>query len=134
MCDFKCMHAAGCRSHCGPGCGCTSYAIKRRMLREHREVMRCMESVITENGLDEELYALWRKNCQGHQSRDICLNYDSEMDEASDADDPEQQLRAELADRSALVEAVQGVLECRHIKESDGDNRRSDAVLSSEKG
>ena len=134
MCDFKCMHAAGCRSHCGPGCGCTSYAIKRRMLREHRELMRCMESVITENGLDEELYALWRKNCQGHQSRDICLNYDSEMDEASDADDPEQQLRAELADRSALVEAVQGVLECRHTRESDGNGRHSDAVLPSEKG
>ena len=134
MCDFKCMHAAGCRSHCGPGCGCTSYAIKRRMLREHRELMRCMETIIAENGLDEELNELWLNNRDPRPSRDICLNYDSEMDEASDADDPEQQLRAELADRSALVEAVQGVLECRHIKESDGDNRRSDAVLSSEKG
>ena len=134
MCNSKCMHDAGCRDNCGPWCSCTSYAIKRRMLREHRELMRCMESVINENGLDEELYELWRKNCQGHQSRDICLNYDSEMDEASDADDPEQQLRAELADRSALVEAVQGVLECRHIKESDGNGRRSDAVLPSEKG
>ena len=134
MCDFKCMHAAGCRSHCGPGCGCTSYAIKRRMLREHRELMRCMETIIAENGLDEELNELWLNNRDPRPSRDICLNYDSEMDEASDADDPEQQLRAELADRSALVEAVQGVLECRHIRESDGNGRHSDAVLPSEKG
>ena len=56
------------------------------------------------------------------------------MDEASDADDPEQQLRAELADRSALVEAVQGVLECRHNRARDGNGRRSDPMLPSETG
>ena len=72
--------------------------------------------------------------CPAASAARNCLNYDSEMDEASDAEDPEQQLRAELADRSALVEAVQGVLECRHIKESDGNGRHSDPMLPSEKG
>ena len=122
VCKFKCLHDAGSRAHCGPGCGCTAYAIKRRMLREHRELMRCMEAIITENGLDEELDALWQNNRDPRPGRDICLNYDSEMDEASDAEDPEQQLRAELADRSAMLEAVQGALECLQAK---AGNRRA---------
>ena len=126
MCNLKCMHAAGDRSHCGPYCGCTGYAIKRRMLREHREVMRCMQTIIVENGLEEDLDQLWTEY-QPQISRDICLASDPELDELSDAEDPEQQLRAELtnknamikaaqgelADRSAMIEAVQGALECR---------------------
>ena len=116
MCNFKCMHAAGCRSHCGPGCGCTAYAIKRRMLREHRE-----------------LDALWQNNRDPRPGRGICLDYDPEMDEASDAEDPEQQLRAELADRSAMVDAVQGALECR-LRERDGNGGHPNTVLHATKG
>ena len=118
MCDLKCMHAAGCRSDCGPGCGCTAYAIKRRMLREHRQLMRCMDTIIGENGLDEELDALLRQY-QPQLSRSICLASDPELDELSDAEDPEQQLRAELADRSAMIEAVQGALECLQTRARD---------------
>ena len=129
MCDLKCMHAAGCRSDCGPGCGCTAYAIKRRMLREHRELMRCMETIIVENGLDEELDALWQQYRNPCCSRDICLASDPKLDELSDADDPEQQLRAELADRSAMIEAVQGALECRRTRARErrgGDDHARD--------
>ena len=62
MCNFKCMHDAGSRARCGPGCGCRAYAIKRRMLREHRELLRCMEVIIAENGLYEDLDVLWQNN------------------------------------------------------------------------
>ena len=126
MCDLKCMHDAGSRAYCGPGCGCTAYAIKRRMLREHRQLMRCMEVIIRENGLNEELAELWQCHCSVRCSRNICLASDPELDELSDAEDPEQQLRAELADRSAMIEAVQGALECLQTRARDkrgGDDR-----------
>ena len=134
MCNFKCMHDAGCRTHCGPGCGCTGYAIKRRMLREHRELLRCMETIIAENGLYEELDVLWQNNRDPRPSRDICMDYDSEMDEESDAEDPEQQLRNELADRSAMIEAISGALECRRVRKRDGDGGRPNTVLHATKG
>ena len=134
MCNFKCMHAAGCRSHCGPGCGCTAYAIKRRMLREHRVLMRCMDALIVEHGLEAELDALWESNRDPRPGRGCGLDYDSELDELSDAEDPEQQLRAELADRSAMVQAVQGALECRQIRERDGRGGDPNAVLHATKG
>ena len=112
MCSDKCMHAAGCRSNCGPWCACTGYAIKRRKLRDHRVQMRLMDELIVQNGLDAELNQLAIE-----ETGDICfdLNWDSEMDEPSDAEDPEQQLRAALADQSAMVQAVQGALECRSV-------------------
>ena len=43
------------------------------------------------------------------------LGTDSEMDEESDVSDPEQELRAAAADQSAMVQAVQGALECRGV-------------------
>ncbi len=75
MCNLKCMHDAGSRAHCGPGCGCTAYAIKRRMLREHRTLIRCMDALIAEHGLDEELGALWRSKRDPRPGRAICLDY-----------------------------------------------------------
>ena len=130
MCNSKCMHDAGWRGDCGPGCGCTGYAFKRRMLREHRELMRCMATIIHENCLDEELSDLWDNNREPG-SRMICIDSDSELDEDSDVDDPEQQLRAELArahdelaDRSAMIEAVQGALQCLQNKKSHNPRSR----------
>ena len=119
MCNLKCMHDAGSRAHCGPGCGCTAYALKRRMLREHRQLMRCMQVIVSKNRLNEELTELWQDYCPDRCSRDICLAWDPELDELSDAEDPEQQLRAELADRSAMIQAVQGALECLQAKAHD---------------
>ena len=59
------------------------------------------------------------------------------MDEPSDREEPDQQLRAtvdalraEAADQRAMVEAVQGALECRsdnskgNANSSDSDNGR----------
>ena len=126
MCNLKCMHDAGSRAHCGPGCGCTAYALKRRMLREHRQLMRCMQVIVSKNRLHEELTELWQNHRPLRCSRDICLAWDPELDELSDAEDPEQQLRAELADRSAMIQAVQGALECLQAKAHEkraGDDR-----------
>ena len=142
MCSDKCMHAAGSRSNCGPWCECTGYAIKRRMLREHRVLMRCMDALIVEHGLEAELDALWESNRDPRPVRGFGLDYDSELDELSDAEDPDQQIRAELtnknamikaaqgelADRSAMIEAVQGALECRptRARTNDKDHARED--------
>ena len=93
-----------------------------------------MEVVIAENGLYEELDVLWQNNRNPRPGRDICLDHDPEMDEGSDAEDPEQQLRNELADRSAMLEAVQGALECRRVRKRDGDGGRPNTVLLATKG
>ena len=134
MCNFKCLHDAGSRAHCGPGCGCTGYAIKRRALREHRELLRSMYVIVQEHDLYEEVDALWQNNRDPRPSRDICMDYDSEMDEESDAEDPEQQLRNELADRSAMIEAVSGALECRRVRKRDGCSGDPNTVLHATKG
>ena len=80
--------------------------------------MRIMDDLIHENGLDEELE---ERLVEATGNVNFCLASDPEdMDEPSDAEDPEQQLRAtadglraEAADRQAMVQAVQGALECR---------------------
>ena len=86
--------------------------------------MRLMQTLIEENGLHEELNAMV-KQYLGLFSQSISLYTDPELDEPSDAEDPEQQLRAELADcraeladRSTMIEAVQGALECRRARKS----------------
>ena len=119
MCSAECSHAAGDRSACyGWDCGCTRYAKKRRLLIAHRREMRIMEDLIHEHGLGEELE---ERIIEETGNVGFCLETDSENgDEPSDTEDPEQQLRAtvdalrsEAADQRALVEAVQGALECR---------------------
>ncbi len=85
------------------------------MLREHRALMRLMHMIIAQNGLQEELDALLAQFPLVF-SQSIGLRSDPELDELSDAEDPEQQLRAELADRSAMIQAVQGALECLQTK------------------
>ena len=71
---------------------------------------------------------------RSHPSRAFGLDCDSELDELSDEEDPEQQLRAELADRSAMVDAVQGALECRVVRERDGHGGHPNTVLHATKG
>ena len=119
MCSKECSHAAGDRSACrGWDCGCTRYAKKRRLLRAHRRNMRIMEDLICEHGLDEELE---ERLIEETGTVNFWLGSDpEEMDEPSDTEDPEQQLRttvdalrAEAADQQAMVQAVQGALECR---------------------
>ena len=62
------------------------------------------------------------------------MDYDPDLDEESDAEDPEQQLRNELADRSAMIEAVSGALDCRRVRKRDGDGGRPNTVLLATKG
>ena len=104
LCSRECGHAAGDRSACLEwDCGCTRYAKKRRWLRAHREQMRIMDELIATYDLDEQL------------DTSFYLGSDSELDEQSDAEDPERHLRAEATDQRALVQAVQGALECRSV-------------------
>ena len=119
MCSAECSHAAGDRSACyGWDCGCTRYAKKRRLLKAHRREMRVIEEFIHDHGLSEELE---ERLIEETGNVGFCLETDSEdMDEPSDREEPDQQLRAtvdalrsEAADQQALVEAVQGALECR---------------------
>ena len=117
-CDKRCAHAAGDRSCCsGWDCGCTGYAKKRRLLRQHRAEMRVMDDVIDSAGLQE-----WVEE-EGIDR--FWLGLDDRpggLDEDSDGEDPEaiakqqvRELRQEAADRRAFVEAAQGALENRGI-------------------
>jgi hypothetical protein len=93
FCSRVCAHAAGDRTAClGWNCGCTRYAKKRRLLREHRVNMRIMEEVIWEHGLADVLEARLEDETG---NTNFWLEHDpEEMDESSDTEDPEQQARA----------------------------------------
>ena len=112
MCSRECGHAAGDRSACGVWCPCTAYAIKRRLLRQHRVQMRVMDDVIRQHRLEDDAEDAVVEETG---NTGFYLGTDSEMDEASDVSDPEQELRAAAADQSAMVQAVQGALECRGV-------------------
>ena len=121
-CSRVCSHAAGDRTACRQGCGCTAYARKRRCLRDHREQMRIMDEVIVNHGLDEEV-----EDVLVEKTGNTCywLGWDKGpdgMDESSDEEDPEanalqlvEDLHQEAADRRAFVSMVAGALECRGV-------------------
>ena len=87
-----------------------------------------MEDLIHEHGLGEELE---ERIFEETGTVQFCLETDSDDgDEPSDTEDPEQQLRAtvdalraEAADQRALIQAVQGALECRSGN-TNGNGRR----------
>ena len=87
--------------------------------------MRVVEEFIHDHGLTEELE---ERLIEETGNVGFCLETDSEdMDEPSDKEEPDQQLRAtvdalrsEAADQRALVEAVQGALECRSGTKGNG--------------
>ena len=132
MCSRECEHAAGSRDICGAWCGCTGYSIKLRLLRNYRAAMRIMDELIVQNELDAELEELLIEETG---NTNYYLGSDSEMDEPSDAEDPEQKLRdlaaelkdlaAEGADQRAMVQAVNGTLECRKVLQ-DVERARSE--------
>ncbi len=114
-CSAACAHADGDRSACTQDCGCTSYARKRRLLRDHRANMRVMEELIDQHGLSEELDDLLIEQTG---NTNFWLGQDSFLDEPSDTEDPEEALRAanaalrsEAADQTTMVQAVQQALE-----------------------
>ena len=90
--------------------GETRYRIKRRWLREHRVEMRAMWGVIEERGLDDEVY-----NAIGTVTGELgfWMGMSSDMDEDTDAEDPEEtlgneveRLRAEVARLRPTYNAV----------------------------
>ena len=119
-CSRECCHAAGDRTACSRWeCGCSRYAKKRRLLRGHREQMRVMMDLIEDNDLEEELQ---EDMIAETGNTNYWLGYTSDMDEASDVEEPEaalkkevEGLKAEKADKQAMVSAVQGALECRSV-------------------
>ena len=119
-CSAVCSHAAGDRTACTQHCGCTGYARKRRLLRDHRANMRVMEELIDQHGLSEELDDLLIEHTG---NTNFWLGQDSFLDEPSDTEDPEDTLRAanaclrsDAADQSTMVQAVQQALECGRMR------------------
>ena len=118
FCGAVCSHAAGDRTAChGRSCGCTAYAKKRRWLRAHREELRIARDLIADHGLEAELE---NRLIRETGNTGFWLGSDDELDEPSDADDPEETLRVEVAglraeasDRTSMVQAVEGALRCR---------------------
>ena len=121
-CSLACAHIAGDRSMCGRNCGCTGFAKKRRLLREHRVQMRIMDQMLTGVGLAGEVEA---ELMDENDDTGFWLGYDTAsegMDENTDGEDPEaeakqqvQELRQEATDQQALVAAVQGALGCQAV-------------------
>jgi hypothetical protein len=117
-CSRRCAHDGGDRTACnGWDCGCTRYSKMRRMLRKHRAQMRITEDYLVENGFDEELED---RIIEETGNTPIHLDRDSEMDEHSDAPDPEADLREEVralrqeaADQRAFIAASRGMTNTR---------------------
>jgi hypothetical protein len=81
--------------------------------------MRIMDDVIADHGLEHELED---RLIEETGNSNFFLGFQASMDDPSDAEDPEQQLRttvdslsAEAVDQSAMVQAVQGALYCRGV-------------------
>ena len=101
----------------------SSYAKKRRFLREHRVQMRVMEDLIEDNGLTEEYHAEVMVELD---NAPFWLGFDDGpggMDESSDTEDPEtilrrenRQLRRAAADLQAFIAAVQGLQDHQGIR------------------
>ena len=118
MCSRRCRHDAGNRTACyGWNCGCTGYAKKRRLLRDHRRNMRVMDEVIKDNGLGQELM---ERMIEETGDSNFWLGFSINMDADSEQEDPEaiakqrvSELLHEASDKQTFVATVQGALQCR---------------------
>ena len=135
FCSAVCSHAAGDRMACHIGCGCTSYAKKRRWLRGHRVELRIARDLLAERGLTEELETRLMVETG---STGYWLDLNEELDEASDVEDPEATLRVEVADlraeasdRTSMVQAVAGALQCRARELESRERSRSPRATQS---
>lgn len=112
----------------------TEYAEKRRLLREHRAEMRLTQALLQGYGL---LGALKDRIIQVTGNTGFYLGH-CEMDEGSDAEDPELQAKnriAEARDEQCFIQAVAGALEHGRLRaelarahhEIDGLRQQADA-------
>ena len=121
-CSAKCSHDAGDRSRCRRGCGCTGFAIKRRQLRNQRELMRAMWTVIIENELEEDL-----ETWDGMRNTSLAiLDSDSEMDEGSDAEDPMVTQAGEIRAVSDIVQLSRNMVDLAELRRGQKRTRDSD--------
>ena len=95
---------------CWRDCGCTGYAKKRRLLREHRRKMRVMDELIEDHGLEEELQ---ERLVDETGNTNFWLGEHEVMDEGSDQEDPEAALRKEVDDKHAFLAGARCIVEAR---------------------
>ena len=125
-CCMQCCHDAGDRRHCRRGvCGCTGFAIKRRQLREHREQMRRVTSVIVRNDLWDELDAELMDGL-GNLGASVGLAHDHELDEDSDAEDPMVTQANELSNIDSIVQLSHNMVELAEVRRGLKRARASD--------
>ena len=125
-CCMQCCHDAGDRRHCRRGvCGCTAFAIKRRQLRDHRRKMRIMEELIDDHGLEDELeVAMDEDGCPDYDPFDH--DFDFDMDEGSDAEDPMVTQANELSNVNDLVQLSRNMVELAGVRRGLKRGRGSD--------
>lgn len=82
------------------------------MLREHRAEMRIMQEVIEDHGLEDEVQDLVIAETG---NTGFWLGMDLNLDEASDAEDPELELRKERDEKLAFVQVAKDILGQRGI-------------------
>ncbi len=90
----------------------TGYSKKRRLLREHRKTMRVMEEVILESGLHRRFH----QKLMDTDAQDWCVDSNSELDENSDKEDPEAELKKESDKTHDFVQAARDALECEALR------------------
>jgi hypothetical protein len=110
---------------CDWECGCTQYAKKRRLLRNHRTEMRIMQSIIGAHGLaselEEELLAETGNTGfpLGLDTETGGMDEDSDHDPEADLKQQVQELRQEAADQQSdqyrVIAAVLAELDSRSI-------------------
>ena len=91
----------------------TGYSKKRRLLREHRKTMRVMEYVISSVSWFETIY-LQKLGQTCAQNWD--LDYKSQLDETSDTEDPEAELKKQSDHTLDFVQAARDALDSETLR------------------
>ena len=110
--ETKCL---GCKAYiCDCTCpNVTGYSKKRRLLREHRKTMRAMEEVIASVSWFESMY-LQKLGELDAQNWDLDSN--SELDETSDKEDPEAELKKQIDNTLDFVQAAKDALDSQALR------------------
>ena len=91
----------------------TGYSNKRRLLREHRKTMRVMEYVISSEAWLETIYLQkLGQTC----AQNWGLDYNSELDETSDQEDPEAELKKQSDHTLDFVQAARDALDSETLR------------------